>query len=291
MPIPVGIIGTGNMGGAMAQNLLARGWTVRVYDPDTPKITNLERFGAIASVNSCNVAIDSEVVIVCVVDAAQTEEALFGAHGVTTGLQPGRTVLLCPTIAPADTERFAQRLAALGVHTIDAPMSGGPVRARDGTMSLMVACEDAHFDAHRELLDALANPVFRVSQRVGDGARTKLVNNLLAAINLAGAAEVMVLAQQLGLNLGTTLDVIERSSGQSWIGMERMRRAVAGDLEPARAHVTLLEKDSRLALAEALAAGADAPLGAQASRVFERAHLAGLAEADDAVLFRFLGGV
>ena len=150
-------------------------------------------------------------------------------------MRPSGSVLLCPTIAPAQTEAIAVRLAALAIDAIDAPMSGGPARARAGTMSLMVACADAALERHRALLDALADPVFRIGTRPGDGARAKLVNNLLAAVNLAGAAEALALAECVGLDPARMLDVIERSSGQSWIGSDRMRRAIAGDLVP-RAH-------------------------------------------------------
>jgi L-threonate 2-dehydrogenase len=127
----------------------------------------------------------------------------------------------------------------------------------------------------------------RISERVGDGARTKLVNNLLAGINLVGAAEALAMAERMGLDVTTTLDVIERSSGQSWIGSDRMRRAVAGDFEP-RAHVTLLEKDTRLAVAAAAAAGFEGPLGARAARVFQQAHEAGMAALDDGALLELL---
>jgi hypothetical protein len=129
----------------------------------------------------------------------------------------------------------------MGLQAIDAPMSGGPARARDGTMSLMVACADAVFSQHSALINTLSAKVFRISQQPGDGARTKLVNNLLAGINLVGAAEVLALAARMGLDLARTLDVIEQSSGQSWIGSDRMRRAIAGDYAP-RAHVTCCKK-------------------------------------------------
>ncbi|OYV00495.1 MAG: hydroxyacid dehydrogenase, partial [Burkholderiales bacterium PBB5] len=148
---------------------------------------------------------------------------------------------------PADVEGFAARLAPLGLGCIDAPMSGGPARARDGSMSLMVACAAALWTAHEALLRQLASRLFRISARPGDGARTKLVNNLLGAVNLAAAAEAMVLAQRLGLDAVATLAVIEQSSGQSWVGVDRMARALAGDFAP-RAHTTLLAKDSALAL-------------------------------------------
>jgi 3-hydroxyisobutyrate dehydrogenase len=200
-------------------------------------------------------------------------------------LRPGHAVMLCPTISPQDVESSAARLAERGVHTLDAPMSGGPARARDGSMSLMVACPDEVYAQQAGLLQALSAKVFRISEKPGDGARTKLVNNLLAGINLVGAAEALALADRLGLELGTTLDVIEQSSGQSWIGSDRLRRAIAGDYAP-RAHVTLLEKDTRLAVEAARAVGFEGPLGLAASEVFAEAHQAGLAGEDDAALFK-----
>ncbi|MDP3167101.1 MAG: NAD(P)-dependent oxidoreductase, partial [Hydrogenophaga sp.] len=198
----VSIIGVGNMGGAMAANLLDRGWAVQVCDIDPVKVANLEDKGAVALAEPAQAAIDSVAFIVCVVDAAQTEAVLFGADGLARMLKQGHTVLLCPTIAPQAVELFAFRLAALGVHTVDAPMSGGPARARDGAMSLMVACAPPVFEAQSELLQALSSKLFRISERPGDGARTKLVNNLLAGINLVGAAEVLALAERLGLDAG-----------------------------------------------------------------------------------------
>ena len=154
-------------------------------------------------------------------------------------------------------------------------------------MSLMLACPHALYAQQARLLQTLSNKVFHIGEKPGDGARTKLVNNLLAGINLVGAAEVMALAACLGLDLGKTLDVIEQSSGQSWIGSDRMRRALAGDYAP-RAHVTLLEKDTRLAIEAARAAGFEGPLGARASEVFAAAHKAGLAALDDASIFSYL---
>lgn len=282
---PVGVIGVGNMGGGMALNLLARGWPVHVNDIDTAKTDTLGSFGAFVHARYDSVAIKSIAIIVCVVDADQAREVLFGTSGAVAAMQPGQTVLLCPTIAPADVESIAARLGEHGIHTIDAPMSGGPARARDGTMSLMVACADAVFERHRVLLEALSARVFRVSERPGDGARTKLVNNLLAGINLAGAAEVLALAERLGLDPAATLDVIGQSSGQSWIGEDRLRRAIAGDYAP-RAHTTLLAKDTRLAVEAAEAAGFEPVLGRLASRGFRRAVEAGLGGEDDASLFK-----
>jgi 3-hydroxyisobutyrate dehydrogenase len=126
----------------------------------------------------------------------------------------------------------------------------------------------------------LASRLFRISARPGDGARTKLVNNLLGAVNLAAAAEAMVLAQRLGLDAAATLAVIEQSSGQSWVGVDRMARALAGDFAP-RAHTTLLAKDSALALKMAAEVGVRPQLGSEAAAMFQAALAAGYAGDDD----------
>jgi 3-hydroxyisobutyrate dehydrogenase len=281
----VGIVGVGNMGGGMAARLLDRGWAVQACDLVDAKVQALVRSGARAAATPADAARQADVLVVCVVDAQQSHDVLFGDRGAAAALRPGAAVLLCPTIAPQDVEQLATSLQERGLAAIDAPMSGGPARARDGTMSLMLACTDAVFEANRALLETLSQKVFRVGTRLGDGARTKLVNNLLAGINLAGAAEAMALAERLGLDPGRTLDVIEQSSGQSWIGSDRMRRAIAGDYAP-RAHVTLLQKDTRLALEAARAAGFAGTLGPVAHEAFNRAVAAGDAELDDAALLR-----
>jgi L-threonate 2-dehydrogenase len=291
MTQPVCIIGAGNMGGGMALNLLSHGYAVYVGDVDPAQEAFLERKGAIAGIKAAQSAIKSIVTIICVVDAVQVQDVLLGVNGLLqaspTDLQK-HTVMLCPTIAPQDVERFEKLLAEQGVAMIEAPMSGGPKRAQDGSMSLMVACEDALFKRHESLLRDLSNRVFHVSTRIGDGARTKLVNNLLAAINLTGAAEAIAMAQKMGLDADRTLDVIEQSSGQSWIGSERMRRALAGDVHPPGAHMSLLAKDSKLAMQAARDADCNNPMGQVAAGLFAQALAAGMSDLDDALMLRFL---
>ena len=283
----VGVIGIGNMGWGMAARLLSQGWPVAVHDVDAERMALAAAAGASLSGSAFELAQRSDCVIVAVVDSAQTDAVLFGPLGCVDASVAGQVVLLCPTLAPADTERFAARLAQRGIDCIDAPMSGGPARAHDGTMSLMLACADAVFERNRGLIEALSTTVFRIGQRLGDGARTKLVNNLLAGINLAGAAEAMALAERLGLDLARTLAVVEQSSGQSWIGSDRLRRALQADYAP-RAHTTLLNKDTHLALQMAHDVGATVALGAQAAALFARACESGFATLDDASLFEML---
>jgi 3-hydroxyisobutyrate dehydrogenase len=302
----IGVIGIGNMGLAMALRLRDGGHAVAVRDIDPAAEAAAAAAGAEICATPAALAERCSLIIVAVVDAAQTQAVLFGENGVAAALLRRRTdagsgsgsdttdttdtagtpaVMLCPTISPQAVEAAAAGLAALGVACLDAPMSGGPVRARDGNMSLMVACDDAAFAHWQPVLAHLASRLFRVGTQPGDGARTKLVNNLLAAINLAGAAEALQLAEALGLDAARTLDVIEQSSGQSWIGTDRARRALAGDATP-RAHMTLLAKDSALALAAAQGTGLALPLGHDAAAAFAQACQAGLAGADDSALWR-----
>ena len=280
---PVAFIGIGNMGLAMALRLRDAGQPVRLHDIDLRRHALAEAAGAELADSPAAVAAGCALLIVVVVDAAQTEAVLFGPAGAAAALPPGATVMLCPTIGPADVEQLAARLAEAGLGCLDAPMSGGPARARDGSMSLMVAAPPALWAAHQRLLRHVAARLFHVGERPGDGARTKLVNNLLAATNLAAAAEAIALAQQLGLDGAQTLAVIEQSSGHSWIGADRMTRALAGDFAP-RAHTTLLAKDSALALAMAAEAGITPTLGTQAAAMFQAALAAGYGGEDDARL-------
>ena len=280
----VGIVGIGNMGLPMALRLHDLGHAVTVRDVDPAR--EALAVGCSVAASPAALAEQVELVIIVVVDGVQTEAVLFGPGGVTVAGGGARCVMLCPTISPGDVESFAARLATAGLETLDAPMSGGPARTRDGTMSLMIGGAQTLFVRWQPLLAQMAR-LFRVGERPGDGARTKLVNNLLAAINLAGAAEVMALAGRLGLDPATTLAVIEQSSGQSWIGSDRMHRALAGDDAP-RAHMGLLAKDSRLALDEAAQAGLLLPTGQAAAAWFAAALRAGMGAADDSALWRLV---
>ena len=283
----VGVIGVGNMGAAMARNLLAHGYTVHVHDIEAAQMQPLHDAGAVAHHSPYALAQSVALIIIAVVDATQVNQVLVGEFGVSKALTSDHTLMLCPTIAPEDVERFTQDIQSFGACVIDAPMSGGPARAQAGTMSLMIACDEAVFSKHAEVLNVLSNKIFRISDKPGDGARTKLVNNLLAGINLVGAAEVLVLAERMGLSAQTTLDVIAQSSGQSWIGSDRMTRALADNLTPL-AHMSLLTKDTRLACEAASGVKFDAPLGQHAAKVFAKACEAGWTDLDDAAMLQFL---
>ena len=285
----IGIIGIGAMGLAMARNLHARAYPLLVRDIAPPALAEAASLGIEACDTPAALAARCDVLVLVVVDAAQIEDVLFGPGGVVHAAPAVRNhplaVMVCSTIAAHDTERFAERLKAQSIDFMDAPISGGPVRAADGSLSMMLACEPVLLARHDTLLRDLAAKLFFIGPKVGDAARTKLVNNLLAGVNLVAAAEAMALGAQLGLDRQVLFDVISASSGASWIGQDRMTRALAGDYAP-RARAVILTKDVTLAVQMADAAGVDTPLGDAALSVFKATVAAGLGEQDDAAVVK-----
>ncbi len=292
--LTLAVVGIGQMGLALALRLRDCGHVLRVHDLAAERCRLAQEEDLTVCSHAAVAAQGCAALVVAVVDAAQTEAVLFGPGGAAAALAPGSAVLLCATIGPADTEVLALRLQALGLQAIDAPMSGGPLRARQGRMSLMVACAQGVWARWQPLLQQMAEPVFHVGHTAGAGARTKLVNNLLAAINLAGACEAIALAEKMGLDAATTLQVVEASSGQSWIGSDRLRRALDASRPldaPPLAQTALLAKDSTLALQAARQAGVEPLLGALAQQLFAQACAAGLGAADDSALLGWMRGL
>ena len=287
----IGIVGIGAMGLAMASNLQRRGHAVRVRDVDPTAVATAAAQGMEVCDSAAALAAGCDLVAIVVVDAAQIADVLFGAGGVVqavTGQAPRRdplTVMLCSTIAAHDTERFRDALAVHGIALLDAPISGGPVRAANGSMSMMLAGPQPLFVRFEPLLREMAGTLFYVGEKVGDAARTKLVNNLLAGINLVAGAEALALGARLGLDKRALFEVIKASSGASWIVTDRMARALDGDYAP-RARSVILTKDVGLAVQMADAAGVDTPLGDEALRLFKATVAAGLGELDDAAVIK-----
>ena len=285
----IGIIGIGAMGLPIARNLHARDWPVRVRDIDPAPVAAAAALGIESRETPAALAQACDVIVLVVVDAPQIEAVLFGADGVVQAAPQARdaslAVLVCSTIAAQDTEDFARRLAPHGIDLLDAPISGGPARAADGSMSMMLAGAPELLARLEPLLGDMAARRFPISERPGDAARTKLVNNLLAGVNLVAAAEALALGARLGLDRRALLEVIAASSGASWIGQERMARALQGDFAP-RARAAILTKDVGLAVGMAHDAGIDTPLGSAALDVFKATLAAGMADLDDAAVVR-----
>lgn len=286
----IGFIGIGNMGFAMMARLLSQDWHCASYDIEPAQNQKALQLGAQVLPSPADIGKLCRVTFIVVVNAAQVETVLWGPKGLLSTSKPGDVIYLCPTLGPLDVSSTAHRAKRLGVDIMDAPMSGGPVRAREGQMSLMLAGPAPVLQSHTRLLDAITPHRFTISETAGDAAKTKLANNLLAAIHLAGISEVLAMAQAWGLNAQTTLNVMQASSGQSWIGQDRMQRALQNDFAP-RAHTSLLAKDTQLAMTACESLGSAKPqLGLLATHLFAEACANGYMDHDDASLFLKAGG-
>lgn len=276
-----GVIGAGLMGMGMAESAARAGFRVAVRDTDPARERRAGELGLAVMSTPAAIAGACDAIALVVLDAGQIEIVLNGADGLLGALRPAHLVLLCSTISPEDSARFCAAVAGTGASVLDAPISGGPARAQAGTMSMMLAGSPASIERAEPLLAALAARRFLISDRLGDAARAKLVNNLMAGIHLLAGAEAMALGERLGLDPSRLLGLVSASSGQSWMFDDRMPRALAGDLLP-RAQSHVLTKDVRLANEAARAAGIDLPLGAPAAALMQALCDAGWRDQDDA---------
>ena len=282
----VGVIGTGAMGLGVVRSLRRNGFPVLVRDIRPEAEAAAMAAGATARPSPAALAHDSSIVILLVVDAAQIDDVLFGTDGAAAALAPGTIGIVSSTVAPAYVASVERRLAITGARLLDAPVSGGPQRAADGTMTLMVSGDAATIANCRALLAAISGKCFVVGARPGAAATFKVLNNQLAAVNLAAGAEAMALALRAGIDPRLFLEVVNASSGASWIFNDRMTRALDGD-DTLRAATTLLTKDVGIAVATAAALDFDAPLARAARDAFAAAVAAGYGPADDAAMLRF----
>ena len=275
--VAVGVIGIGVMGMPMATRLQDVGFTVVVRDILRNAEDAAQALGMATAPSPAALAAQVTLTLVMVVDAAQIETVLFGGSGLVAGIDKAApragkppTVMLCSTIAPADAAGFAQRLAAHGIAMLEAPVSGGPARALGGKLTMMLAGDSTALERAEPVTAALADRRFIIGANPGEAAKVKLVNNLLAGTNLVAAAEAMALGKRLGLEGRALFDVINQSSGASWIFNDRMARMLADDFAP-RAALTLLAKDMQLATALAQSVGQPTPLGDASLTMFHRA--------------------
>lgn len=286
-----GVIGVGAMGLGVARSLRRGGIATTVRDVRPEAEHAAAAFGAAVAASPAALARAADVIIIVVVDARQVEDVLFGADGVSASGATERIVVLSSTVDPDFVVDVAHRLAARGIALVDAPVSGGPARAHDGTLTIMAGGPRDALARCRPLLDCMAQRVFEVGA-AGDGARMKLANNLLAAVHLAAAAEALSLATRAGLDARLAGAVIGASSGASWIVEDRLPRALAHDLQPPRAAARILAKDAALAADYARRRGLATPFTDEARRAFDAIVAAGHGEDDDAVLLaRALGRV
>ena len=282
----IGVIGVGAMGMGVVETLLRAGHKIYARDVLVARMAHATTLGAIPCASPSAMAREVDVIIVLVVNAAQVEAVLFGAEGGAPALAKGSVVILSSPLAPDYVEALAPRLAALQLGLLDAPVSGGPARAAAGTITIMVAGAADDYQRCAGLLENISGKVFHLGDVPGTASKMKLVNNLLAGVNVAAAAEAMALAIRVGLDPRMVFDVVNESSGASWMFRDRIARVLQGDYSP-RAAIPILTKD--LGLANDLATENAFPLaiGRHVHEIFSAAADAPYGDEDDAALIKY----
>lgn len=281
------VIGLGSMGWGAALSLLKAGFVVHGCDVRDEVRTRFAAEGGHAFATPAEACADAKIVFIYVVNARQVDDVLFGAHGALESAKPGTVFLLCTTMAPSDAIAIGQKLEAANMQVIDAPVSGGHLKALSGEITVMASGKPAAFDTAASALDAVSAKVFRLGDAVGPGSQVKMINQLLAGVHIAAAAEAMTLAASTGMDLQTVYDVLRVSAGSSWMFENRGEHIVSGDYTP-RSTVNIFVKDLGIVTSEAQKTGAVTPLASLALSLFSDASDQGLGLEDDAAVAKIL---
>ncbi len=227
----VGFIGLGIMGSRMSMNILKAGFPLTVWNRTSSKMRPLVEAGASAASSPKEVAERSDVIIDIVTDSPDVEEVILGPEGVIHGARPGSIVVDMSTISPMVTRRIASELSKRGVRMLDAPVSGGDVGARDGTLSIMVGGDEDAFQECLPILRAMGRTIIYVGDH-GMGQMVKLCNQILVGINMLGVAEALMFASRAGVNLEKAFSAVSGGAGSSWQLTHNGAKLLRGDLEP-----------------------------------------------------------
>ncbi len=281
----VGVIGLGAMGMGTATALLERGFEVTGCDVNAAARAGFERAGGRSVSEPADLAATSDVVLLVVVNAAQVEQVLFGEFGIVGGLKSGSLVIQCATVAPAVARAFADRLGQEGIEMLDAPISGGAAKARAGQLSVMASGSSHVFELAEPVLDAMAATVYRLGDAPGIGSSMKLVNQLLAGVHIAAAAEAMAMAIRMGLSPEVVYEVITHSAGNSWMFENRVPHILKGDYTPLSA-VDIFVKDLNIVHETGRELAMPTPVAASALQQFTAAKSAGFGKEDDSAVIK-----
>jgi len=282
----VAVLGLGAMGLQMATHL-AHDHEVTGFDVDPERLRLAGLAGVSPAASPGEACAAADVALVGVRDAAQLEAALFGPSGAASTLAPDSVVILTSTVGLEPAQDAAARLAQQQVHLIDAPVSGGPVRAGKGDLLIMVGADPAALDRGRSVLEALSSTLTVAGPRVGDGQMLKTVNQLLCGVHTAAAAEALSLAHALGLDLDATLEVLGKGAAASFMLADRgprIAQRLTGEAPELRSRLDVISKDMGIVARLARQAKVATPVAAAAEHLYLLGEALGLGAEDDSVI-------
>ncbi|CAI2406708.1 L-threonate dehydrogenase [Serratia ficaria] len=285
------VIGLGAMGMGAAKSCIRAELTTYGVDLNPQALAALRQAGATQAATSADAfAAELDAVLLLVVNAAQVKQILFGERGLAPRLKPGIPLMVSSTLSADDAKQIEQQLKPLGLHMLDAPVSGGALKAEEGQLTVMASGAEAAFDRLQPVLDAIAGKVYRIGEDIGLGATVKIIHQLLAGVHIAAGAEAMALAARAGIPLDVMYDVVTHAAGNSWMFENRMRHVVDGDYAPKSA-VDIFVKDLGLVADTAKALHFPLPLASTAFTMFTAASNAGYGKEDDSAVIKIFSGI
>ncbi|AUG98942.1 NAD(P)-dependent oxidoreductase [Pectobacteriaceae bacterium CE70] len=287
----VAVIGLGSMGFGAATSCINAGLTTYGIDINPQTLERLRQEGAAQTATRIDdFANQLDAVVLLVVNAAQVKSILFGEASVAAKLKAGTAVMVSSTISAQDAKDIAAQLAEHQLLMLDAPVSGGAVKAAAGDMTVMASGSDDVFNKLEPVLNAVAGKVYRIGNEIGLGATVKIIHQLLAGVHIAAGAEAMALAARAGIPLDVMYDVVTHAAGNSWMFENRMRHVVDGDYTPKSA-VDIFVKDLGLVTDTAKALHFPLPLASTAFNMFTAASNAGFGKQDDSAVIKVFSGI
>jgi 3-hydroxyisobutyrate dehydrogenase-like beta-hydroxyacid dehydrogenase len=282
----VGFIGLGNMGRPMALNLVKNGFSLVVHDVDPAKVEALRGRGAKVAASAEQVAAATGRTIVMVETTAQAEAVIAGEHGIIRSAKPGHVVISMSTIDPFVARRLGDQLAARNVAMLDAPVSGGTVRAASGELSIIAGGPDDTFEACRDVFKAMGANIFHVGA-LGQGLAMKLVNNMLGQVARVAISEALIMGVKAGLDPQTIYDVVRVSTGTSHAFETGVPKILARDFS-AGGTVDITYKDQELETAFAKQLGVPLLLANVTQQLYQMARAAGQNKEDGLSVIKVL---
>ena len=278
----IAVIGLGAMGLPMATHL-ATAFSVTGFDPFEQRRQLAAESGIVAEATPEAASKNADIALLAVRDQNQAESALFGKDGVLEALRAGSPVILTSTVGPEAARALADRLDDAGYSLVDAPISGGPVRAGNGDLLIVVGATEDAMATTRPVLDHLASTLTIVGSRPGDGQALKTINQLLAGVHIAAAAEAIALARGLELDPAVVISALSEGAAGSFMFADRgprMLQAYTGGAE-VKSRVDIFVKDMGIVTSVGRACHVPLPLAAAAEQLYLIAEAAGLGAQDD----------
>ena len=276
------VIGLGSMGFGIASSLIKNGHEVYGLDKDKNHTDRLQKAGGKNEELSkiCKIV---DVVVIVVLNSIQTEQILFGKHGIVEQLNKETLIIVCTTVSPQFAREMAERCNQYNIHYLDAPMSGGSVKSENGQLSYMVSGSKLALQKAQLILEATAEKVFQLGEEPGKGSAMKSVNQMLAGIHISAMAEALTFGITQGIEPEKFLEVISKCAGTSWMLENRAPHIIDNDYTP-KSSINIWPKDLGIVLDIAKNSNFSAPLTAIAMQQFVAAAGSGLANEDDAAV-------